>query len=227
MQHLTPINQKARRIESTLENDVVALQQGGPPGRTAHSARLLVRLFAWMGGRQQRRHRRSLPAGRARSVRLPSHLLLAGARARSLQLRARLDREVRVGAEGLAQDRPDFPMSALSSRRAWLLHRGGRLRSPRPLAPRPVVGAAARPASRRAATARIYVGTYARNILVLDEATMRVRDTLRTSIGIPETARSRSTASISTSPIPATRRSRSSISRPSNRSAASRCRTTA
>jgi DNA-binding beta-propeller fold protein YncE len=32
----------------------------------------------------------------------------------------------------------------------------------------------------------IYVGTYARNILVLDEATMSVRDTLRTTVGIPE-----------------------------------------
>jgi len=32
----------------------------------------------------------------------------------------------------------------------------------------------------------IYVGTYARNILVLDEATMHVRDTLHTSVGIPE-----------------------------------------
>ena len=31
----------------------------------------------------------------------------------------------------------------------------------------------------------LYVGTYARNILVLDEATMRVRDTIHTSIGIP------------------------------------------
>ena len=32
MRHLTPINQKARRIEATIENDVVALQQGGPGG---------------------------------------------------------------------------------------------------------------------------------------------------------------------------------------------------
>ena len=32
----------------------------------------------------------------------------------------------------------------------------------------------------------IYVGTYARNILVLDEATMRVRDTIKASVGIPE-----------------------------------------
>ena len=31
MRHLKSINQKAQRIESTLENDVVALQQGGPP----------------------------------------------------------------------------------------------------------------------------------------------------------------------------------------------------
>ncbi|MGH7617039.1 MAG: YncE family protein [Gemmatimonadaceae bacterium] len=32
----------------------------------------------------------------------------------------------------------------------------------------------------------IYVGTYARNILVLDEATMRVRDTIHTTVGIPK-----------------------------------------
>src|SRR5215211_5038164 len=31
----------------------------------------------------------------------------------------------------------------------------------------------------------LFVGTYARNILVLDEATMRVRDTIKSSIGIP------------------------------------------
>ena len=31
MRHLKPINQKAHRIETTLENDVVALQGGGPP----------------------------------------------------------------------------------------------------------------------------------------------------------------------------------------------------
>jgi hypothetical protein len=32
----------------------------------------------------------------------------------------------------------------------------------------------------------IYVGTYARNILVVDEATMQVRDTIRSNVGIPE-----------------------------------------
>jgi DNA-binding beta-propeller fold protein YncE len=32
----------------------------------------------------------------------------------------------------------------------------------------------------------IYVGTYARNVLVLDEASMRVRDTIKSSVGIPE-----------------------------------------
>ena len=36
MRHLTPINQKARRIEATLENDVVARQQGGPPQTGPH-----------------------------------------------------------------------------------------------------------------------------------------------------------------------------------------------
>jgi len=32
----------------------------------------------------------------------------------------------------------------------------------------------------------LYVGTYARQILVLDEATMQVRDTIRVTVGIPE-----------------------------------------
>ena len=32
----------------------------------------------------------------------------------------------------------------------------------------------------------LYVGTYAREILVLDEATMQVRDTIRSTVGIPE-----------------------------------------
>jgi DNA-binding beta-propeller fold protein YncE len=32
----------------------------------------------------------------------------------------------------------------------------------------------------------LYVGTYARQILVLDEATMQVRDTIRSTVGIPE-----------------------------------------
>ena len=119
MRHLKPINQKAQRIESTLENDVVALQQGGaPPTGTAHPAGLLVRVLAGLGSRQQRRHGGTVPAGGARSVRLPPHLLLAGARAGSLQLRARLDREVRVRAEGLAQDRPDLPMSRIARRSA-------------------------------------------------------------------------------------------------------------
>jgi hypothetical protein len=40
-------------------------------------------------------------------------------------------------------------------------------------------------AVRPGGTGTLYVGTYARNILVLDEATMRVRDTIHTSIGIP------------------------------------------
>jgi len=55
-------------------------------------------------------------------------------------------------------------------------------------------GPAARNASNRSGpdpapsggTGTIYVGTYARNILVLDEATMRVRDTIKATVGIPE-----------------------------------------
>ena len=32
---------------------------------------------------------------------------------------------------------------------------------------------------------KIYVGTYARNVLVLDEATMQIRDSIKSSVGIP------------------------------------------
>src|SRR4029078_12938782 len=34
-------------------------------------------------------------------------------------------------------------------------------------------------------TGTLYVGTYARNVLVLDEATMKVKDTIKSQIGIP------------------------------------------
>ena len=53
--------------------------------------RLLARVLAGLGSGSHRRHRRAVPAGRARSVRLPHRLLLAGAGARPAQSRARLD----------------------------------------------------------------------------------------------------------------------------------------
>src|SRR5262245_22535566 len=31
----------------------------------------------------------------------------------------------------------------------------------------------------------LYIGTYAKNILIVDEATMKIKDSIRTSIGIP------------------------------------------
>src|SRR4029453_12228520 len=69
----------------------------------ALSARLLARVLSRVGSRLDRRYRRPLSARRARHLRLPSRLLLAGAGARPAQSRARLDRQVRGGAEGLAQ----------------------------------------------------------------------------------------------------------------------------
>ena len=83
-------------------------------GRAAHSARLLDDFLAGLGSRSHGRHGRTLPAGRARPVRLPPRLLLAGAGARSAQPRAGLDEEVRRRAEGLAQDRPDLPVTAIN-----------------------------------------------------------------------------------------------------------------
>src|SRR5436190_15584824 len=78
---------------------------------------MFARLLAGMGSRSQRRHGGIVPAGRARSLRLPHGLLLAGAGARPVESRARLDREMRRGPEGLAQDRSRFPVTS----RGWMI----------------------------------------------------------------------------------------------------------
>src|SRR5438046_1326591 len=115
-----------------------------------------------MGSGQQWWHGWPLPAGRTRPVRLPPHLLLAGARARPVQLRFRLDCKVRIRAEGLEKARPHLSMKRLGSVSGWgmasALVLGATLASAQ--APVPSGG-----------TGTLYVGTYARNILVIDEAT--------------------------------------------------------
>jgi hypothetical protein len=178
MRHLKSVNQKAQRIQSTLENDVVALQQGGAPtGPHVPLGCSFVFSPGWEvdsnGGTG-----RVVPASRTRSVRLLPDLLLAGARARPLQSRARLDREMRVRAEGLAQDRPDLPMSRAAA---------GLIALSLAVSVAGAQGTSARPDPvTPGGNGTIYVGTYARNILVLDEATMRVRDTIKPNVGIPE-----------------------------------------
>src|SRR4051812_30122331 len=97
------------------------------------------------------------------------HPLLARARVRCLQLRSRLERQMRVRGEGLAQDRPHFPM-----RIACVIPCAMMLSA--------TVAAQSIPAG---GNGTLYVGTYARQVLVLDEATMTVRDSIKTSIGIP------------------------------------------
>ena len=111
MKHLKAINRKAARMEEVDQG-----RRRAPAGRpaataraAAHSDRLLAGVFARLGSGPQRRHRGTVSAGRARSVRLPHGLLLAGAGARPAESRARLDGEMRRGAERLAQDRSDLP----------------------------------------------------------------------------------------------------------------------
>src|SRR5207253_388327 len=122
-------------------------------------------------------------------------LLLAGARARSLQPCARLDGEVRVRSEGLAQDRPDLPMSLssnviLSAAKdpcAPRRNSSARLRGPSRFALRmTILACAAAPlAAQGGGNGTLYIGTYGRQILVMDEATMKVKDSIKTSIGVP------------------------------------------
>src|SRR5206468_5583674 len=83
----------------------------------AFSNRLLAGVLSRLGGRSDRRHGGSVSASRAGSVRLSHRLLLAGAGARPVESRARLDREMRRGPEGLAQDRSHFPVTS----RGWMI----------------------------------------------------------------------------------------------------------
>ena len=115
------------------------------------------------------------------------------------QSRAGLDGQVRFGAEGLAQDRPDLPvMPGLRSRR---LRRIGRTTARRPLRRSPcLVGvplAAAFPLAAVfalwAAPARaqsggngvIYMAAYDEAVHVIDESTLEIVDRIETTIGIP------------------------------------------
>ena len=125
MTHLRPINQKAARIAHGMDEArrraaagngptggedgrVVALQDSPaqPPQQEGPHIPLgcsFIFLPGWEadsnGGAAG-----PVPAGRARPVRLSPRLLLAGAGAGPVESRARLDGQMRRGAEGLAED---------------------------------------------------------------------------------------------------------------------------
>ena len=201
MKHLSPVNAKAtasragargappvapklaarnarerRRDDRCRRPSAAAAAAAGP----AHSARLLDAVLAGLGGGPHRRHRRALPAGRARSVRLPPRLLLAGAGARPAEPRARLDEEVRGGPERLAQDRHHLPVSERDASRRSSHDCGvdagrsalgcwrSRHRLPRP------ARHAGRQAAPSAGTGTIYVSTYKGVIDEIDEATEKL-----------------------------------------------------
>src|SRR5688572_8675088 len=73
------------------------------------------RLRAWVGSGPHRRHRRPVPAGGTRLVRLPPWLFLARAGAGPVEPRPRLDQEVRGSPERLAPHRHHFPVMATNS----------------------------------------------------------------------------------------------------------------
>ena len=185
MRHLEADQQKGRdRIEASHVDDSrtqaatswhcsrAARRQ---PHRAAHPARLLVGVLAGLGGGPHRRHRRALPAGRARSVRLPRRLLLAGA-----------------GAGSATTTRPTGPRSARPRRRTGARstsssHEHDTLteaRVHRWLAGCGVAAlvlfAAARPRRRSspAATARSTSAAVPNKIFILDEATEKVTGTI-------------------------------------------------
>ena len=211
MSHLKadqPQSRPHRRRVDDRTHDVVALQQGPPQQpQAAHSARLLAGVLAGMGSGSHRRHGRTVSAGRARHVRLPRRLLLARAGPRSAEPRARLDRQVRVRAKGLAQDRPRVSgMNAMLTRI---------LRPSRALAGSFVLLAVARRAAaahRRHRT--LYIGGWPNKIFVIDEATEKVTGTI--DVASParrSSSRCRRTEALLPGQLASARKSRSSTSR--------------
>ena len=208
MKHLSPVNAKARRLDARVgragvaarrlparqRRDVVALRIAAAAAGAAHPARLLDGVRAGLGSRSHRRHRRAVPAGRARPVRLPPRLLLARAGARPAEPRAGLDQEVRRRPEGLAarstsssRETPPctFTPSGVGAAR--------RCRSPRscsPSARRSIAGPQAPlRAGRAGRSARRHRHDLRQHlqgrISVIDEATEKLTREIPVSIGIP------------------------------------------
>src|SRR5262249_35909300 len=145
--------------------------------RTADAAfpdRVLAGVLTGVGSGPVRRHRRALSAGRARYLRLPHRLLLAGAGAGPAQSRARLDRKVRRRAEGLAKAGLDLPMTMKT--RLVLV---GALAA---LAVLPV-----RTAEKRisAGNGTLIIGSYPKQFWIIDEATEKIVGTIPFQSGIP------------------------------------------
>ncbi len=193
MNHLKAVNRKAARVERATEprRRGAAADRSAAPA-AALSDRLLAGVLAGLGSGPHRRHRRAVPAGRARFVRLPHRLLLAGPGARPAQSRARLDEQVRRRPEGLAQDRPRFSREAshanaccrcgtcsLAAARRWR-RRTARsdLRAPR---------RSRRPRSRAvsAGNGTLIIGSYPKQFWIIDEATEKVVGTIPFKSGIP------------------------------------------
>ena len=149
MNHLKAINQQGRAAsngsadagaaaDATARVDVVALQRDrrSQPPAAAHPARLLAGVLAGLGSGSHRRHRGTVSAGRARSVRLPRRLLLAGAGAGSAQPCSRTGRPSarprrRTGGRSISSSREDRRDDAASSRRRCLASRRARRRADR------------------------------------------------------------------------------------------------
>ena len=225
MKHLKAINRKAapRRAAPTERRRRRRCSGTGAAAAAALPDRLLAGVLARLGSRSHRRHRRALPAGRARSVRLPHRLLLAGAGARPAESRAGLDRQVRRGAEGLAQDRSGLPVSEARMMRRL---RDQRLRGRRwrwsPAACRSSARRRSRSVSRRQRHA-VSSASYPKQFWIIDEATEKVVGTIPFQSGIPRRtdAVARSQALLH-GRSRRWRRSRSSTSRRARRSTPSR-----
>src|SRR5262249_35012277 len=124
--------------------------------------------------RSQRRYGRPLPARRARHFRLPRRMFLACSSSRSVESRARLDRQVRGRAERLAQDRSGISMIP------GIIKPSGALALV--LALTPLFGADDKLIG---GNGTLYLGGRPNRIFLIDEATEKVIGEIKTKTGSP------------------------------------------
>ena len=189
MKHLNAINRKAARVVAATAGRRRRPAAGRQPPQQPEAPHIppgcsLVFSPGWeadhAGGTAG-----LCSAGGTRPVRLPHGLLLAGAGARSAQSRARLDRQVRRGPEGLAQDRPGVP-GMRSHMRLSHGRCGGRRACRRRSAAAPSRPEQGRPRPRvTGGNGKLYIGTYNGEIEIYDEATEKIEDKIVLKTGIP------------------------------------------
>src|SRR5688572_16704648 len=139
---------------------------------------MLFRVRAGLGSRLHWRNRGSLPASRTRSLRLLPGLRVARARSRPLHALTRLDEEMRLGTEGLAQAGSGVPMidAARIRRLAGVVVAASALA---------LVGTVAAQSVQHGGNGTLVAGSYGGDIMIIAESSFAVLGKMKFGHGVP------------------------------------------